>query len=263
VKKWVHILIWMAVLAGALALLSFVHSSNESAICWKIDIDISNSEKVLFVNESLLRQQITESLGALEETPMSTISIDRIREIVLANSGVSSAVVHKTLDGRIHINAEQRVPNCRVLNADGSGFYLDQEGWIVPLSSRYTAHVPVFTGEIQESAQISCIEELVALDKTAKSHLDEIHKVANYLEAHPFWLAQIDHVWIEKDGDFIMIPRVGNHEIIVGNVDELDVKMKKLEAFYGKTVKKANLNKYETINLKFRNQVVCKRKAWQ
>ena len=261
-KKWMRILIWTAVLSGSLVLLSFVHSSNEKSVCWKVDIDISNSEKVLFVNESLLRQQINEEMGTLEETPMESISIERIRDIVLRNSGVSSAIVHKTIDGRIHIDAEQRVPNCRILNADGSGFYLDQEGWIIPLSSRYTAHVPVFTGELTESTNVSCIEEIVALEQLDKTHLDEIHKAANFLNSNPFWLAQIDHIWVEKDGDFIMIPRVGNHEIIVGNVDDLEVKMKKLEAFYEQTVNKANLNKYETINLKFRDQVVCKRKAW-
>ncbi|MFT4678084.1 MAG: cell division protein FtsQ [Flavobacteriales bacterium] len=261
-KKWVQILVWTAVLSGALVLLSFVHSSNENKTCWKVDIDISNSEKVLFVNESLIRQQISEEMGTLEETSMSSISIDRIRDIVLKNSGVSSAIVHKTIDGRIHIDAEQRVPNCRVLNADGSGFYLDREGWIIPLSNRYTAHVPVFTGALNESIQVSCIKEVISLNQLDKTRLDEIHKVANFLNEHSFWLAQIDHVWVEKDGDFIMIPRIGQHEIIVGNVDDLEVKMKKLEAFYQQTVNKANLNKYETINLKFRDQVVCKRKAW-
>ncbi|MCB0760233.1 MAG: hypothetical protein KDC12_01835 [Flavobacteriales bacterium] len=262
-KRGLVIGTWVLIIAAAMVLLGFVRASNQESICWKLDIDISHQDQVLFVSETLLRQQIAEQMGTLEGTAMTSIQSEGIRQIVLNNPGVSDAIVHKTLDGRVHVEAHQRAPLCRIMNADGSGFYLDKEGWIIPLSSRYTAHVPVFLGALHESPKALCVEQLERDEQLDQTYLDEILKVANYVQENEFLSALADHFWIGKNGDFVMIPRIGDHEIVIGEVTDLNKKMKKLEAFYSKTVNKTNLNKYQTINLKFRDQVVCTRKPWQ
>ena len=50
-----------------------------------------------------------------------------------------------TLSGNLYVDIEQRTPIARVFTPMGS-FYLDQEGYVMPLSDKYTAQVIVVNG---------------------------------------------------------------------------------------------------------------------
>ena len=77
------------------------------------------------------------------------------------------------------------------------------------------------------------------------------------MEADEFWKAQIIQVKVLENGELELIPRVGNHTILLGTTDELELKFKKLKIFYEKGLSKTGWNEYSQINLKFDNQVVC------
>ena len=49
----------------------------------------------------------------------------------------------------------------------------------------------------------------------------------------------------------------GRSDIVIGTVDNLAEKFDNLRAFYEQGLSKYGWNKYKTINLKFKNQIVC------
>ena len=51
--------------------------------------------------------------------------------------------------------------------------------------------------------------------------------------------------------------RSGNYKIDFGKLTKMDVKFKKLKAFYNKTFLDKTIESYKTINVKYHNQVVC------
>ena len=51
--------------------------------------------------------------------------------------------------------------------------------------------------------------------------------------------------------------RSGNYTIDFGKLINIDVKFKKLKAFYNKAFQDKTIQEYKTINVKFHNQVVC------
>ena len=57
-----------------------------------------------------------------------------------------------------------------------------------------------------------------------------------------------------------MIPRVGNHSVIIGDDSFLDDKFSKLFIFYREGLNKKGWNNYSSINLKYKDQVVCTKK---
>ncbi|MFN6085466.1 MAG: hypothetical protein ACK476_11145, partial [Fluviicola sp.] len=64
-------------------------------------------------------------------------------------------------------------------------------------------------------------------------------------------------------GDFILIPQVGGHEIVFGTANsDRDVKEKfeKLKTFYKEGIPYEGWNKYSSINLKYKNQIVGKKR---
>jgi len=51
--------------------------------------------------------------------------------------------------------------------------------------------------------------------------------------------------------------RSGKHKIHFGKYASVDEKIKKIKAFYNKAVADNSIKEYKTINVKYRNQVVC------
>ena len=56
-----------------------------------------------------------------------------------------------------------------------------------------------------------------------------------------------------------MVPKVGRHLILFGDMGDMESKFTKLKAFYAQGMKKAGWDKYSRINLKFKDQVVCEK----
>jgi cell division protein FtsQ len=158
------------------------------------------------------------------------------------------------------VQVYQRTPIARVLNKDGSSFYLDSEGRAMPLSKKYTAKVPVLYGNIMESAANISVREIRRDEaKASKFLMDDLFDVVKSIETDEFWKAQIESIYVNDNREIELLPRVGNHRIIFGDSQNIDKKLKKLMAFYQETVHAVDLNKYKTINLKYRDQVVCEK----
>ena len=67
----------------------------------------------------------------------------------------------------------------------------------------------------------------------------------------------VDEIYVDKSGDFELVPKIGNQLIIFGKPENLEEKFKKLLVFYRQGLNKTGWNKYNVINIKYRNQVVC------
>lgn len=61
---------------------------------------------------------------------------------------------------------------------------------------------------------------------------------------------------MNKSGDMELIPRIGSHTIIFGKAEDIDIKFRKLKAMY-RVFNKIGWNLYKSINLKFKDQVIC------
>ena len=72
-----------------------------------------------------------------------------------------------------------------------------------------------------------------------------------------FLASQIIQLYLNQNKEFELIPRVGNHVILFGDLDGMESKFEKLMLFYQKGVKQIGWNRYTLINLKYKNQLVC------
>jgi cell division protein FtsQ len=67
-------------------------------------------------------------------------------------------------------------------------------------------------------------------------------------------------VYVTASNEVELVPRVGNHIVLLGGLDSYEKKMNKLEAMYNKGFDITGWNIYSVINLKFKDQVICKRR---
>ena len=141
-------------------------------------------------------------------------------------------------------------------------YYLDENGFIMPLSQNYTARLLVVNGRINEPFATRYTLNFNTLADTLKTKtlLDEIYTLSKYIDQSDFWKAQIEQVYVNKQLEMELIPKVGNHRIVFGEVENIENKFEKLMVFYKKGLSKTGWNEYSEINLKYKNQVVCTKK---
>ena len=87
--------------------------------------------------------------------------------------------------------------------------------------------------------------------------LAEIHRFCTYVMGHPFWREQIVQLYVNRRGEYELIPRVGAHQILMGSMEEWELKLRNLELLYQQGFSTYGWNSYGTINLKYTNQVIC------
>jgi cell division protein FtsQ len=132
-------------------------------------------------------------------------------------------------------------------------------------SPNFTARVLVFSGNISDKSDTLTVAKILSNDTLRKQRsLDEIYRLAKAINEDAFLRAQIGQVHRDVWGDFILIPLIGNQTIMFGaaNSDQaVREKLDKLKTFYFEGLPYEGWNRYESINLKYRNQIVCKKRA--
>ena len=145
-----------------------------------------------------------------------------------------------TFNKDIVIQVTQKEALVRIINNTGVSYYLTNIGDTIPLSSKFTSRVLVIQGDIQ------------------KTDIPNILILSKYINGDKFWKATIEGAYKGANGDYELYTKLGNQNVVLGKIDdELGNKFKKLKTIYTELLSKVDFNKYKTINLKFKGQVVC------
>ena len=253
------------VIIGASFLITFGFAAYKQNVqpVTELDIVIKDTLGHGFINRQDVRTMVEEKLGPVEGKAISSINIAMLEKTINTNPFINTAEVFSTIDGKINIEVKQRVPVLRIINMKDESFYIDDQGIFMPLCDKYTASVPVANGFIfdTESERRVTLYDGEKRDTSLRiSRIDELFHVGDYIFHHDFWNAQIEQIYVNEKGEIELIPRVGNHTIILGDAGNLDRKFNNLLLLYKEGLNKTGWNKYSTINLKYDNQVVCTKK---
>jgi cell division protein FtsQ len=172
---------------------------------------------------------------------------------------LKTAEVYMSIDGTLHIYADQRTPIMRVMPNNGGDYYIDAEGVVITRRNLYTPRLHIVEGNVNINQAM--LNGVSVLDTSIKnSILKDIFYLVSYINKNDFWSAQIDQIFVDGNDEIDLIPRVGNHTVHLGSAENFEGKLKNLEVFYDKVLPEVGWNKYSTINLAFKDQIVCKRR---
>lgn len=242
-------------IAGSLALvifivgtLAFTTYECKDVVCRNIEIDFENDELIKVSTDELVRLVKSADSNILSKK-LTQINSDKIENAIEKHPAILNAEVYKIMandsnsyKGILVVKVKHREPIVRIMSNSGS-YYLDELGIKIPISANYPANVLATTGIFSE-----------------KYATEKLLPFVIFLESDKFWQAQIEQVHIEKNGDVLLTPLVGNHIIEFGNLDDYQKKLQKMKAFYEQVLAKNNWNKYKTVSLKYNNQVIAKRR---
>jgi len=144
--------------------------------------------------------------------------------------------------GILGVRIRHREPVMRVMSSEGS-YYLDKSGEKIPVSDRYAARVLVATGYFSDDfARKELLPFVLSLQK---DH---------------FWKAQLEQVYVEPDSNVLLTPLFGDHIIEMGSLENYAEKLRNVKAFYEQVMAKNSWNKYEQISVKYKNQIIAKKR---
>jgi cell division protein FtsQ len=191
-----------------------------------------------FLTHSMVNKLLIQNNETVKNKAKSVIDLYELENSVSKNLYVEKAAVFFTIGGGLKSIIKQRTPIARIISRDSS-YYIDKQGVKVPLSDNYSARVLLISGVKNEEQS------------------QEILPLVLYILEDDFLRKEI--VGIEKleEKEFQFSVRSGNYKIDFGKLTDVDIKFKKLKAFYNKTFEDKTIENYKTINVKYHNQVVC------
>jgi cell division protein FtsQ len=85
----------------------------------------------------------------------------------------------------------------------------------------------------------------------------KIYDLVRFIEADPFWKAQVAELEISRNGDINMYTQVSKQKIEFGQPEDWEEKFRNLKIFYKKILPAKGWNSYDRVSVKFKNQIVC------
>lgn len=254
-KQWQNILIktlWS--IAGAALIFLFV-------IAWKAKVSkkvsqiqvelVGETTKALFMDENEIIQILKEQ-GITKGTIVESINLTSIEQELEKIRWIKNAELFINNQQLLEVKIQQRIPIARVFTVVGNSFYIDDEGWRLPLKQLTVLRLPVFTGFPTDQYKLSAPDSLL---------LKEVLFFSNTIKTDSFFTVQIAQVNIGPNGDFQMVPSLGDHTVLIGSVDNLVDKLNRLYTFYKKVWVQSGINAYQVLDCRFDGQIVALKKG--
>ncbi|MCF6240913.1 MAG: hypothetical protein L3J74_06155 [Bacteroidales bacterium] len=261
-KKYLNIAFWIFVGIYFFVVLGFVSSRQKKALCTSINVIYIDSLEYRFVNKDDLIQLIDEKDEKVLGRPMNELNIANLEKIISAQPYVKSAEVYTEINGVLNVKIAQRLPIVRIINSNNKSYYIDKEGYLLPVSKKVSLRLLVASGNINFSPDFDTtiyIFDNKDIDKNKKV-LQDILVLADFINNNDFWKAQIQQIYLNDKNEFELVPLVGAQIIYFGTIKNYKKKFKKLEITYKKGFLYKGWNKYKSINLKYEHQVICEKK---
>ncbi len=240
-KRIIEILKFVLLFALIVFLFGFSKKRNDKRKLSKVEIEFVDSNSPFLTHNTvnkLLIQNNVEVTGIGKETLVLKEMEKRLQE----NPMVRNAQVFVTIDGVLGAKIEQRDPIGRV-SSQGSqpDYYLDADGKKMPLSTVYSARVPILTG-------------------ITESDYNEIAPLLLKIREDDFMQHFVVGLNRKNNGEIELELRKTDLKVLFGKPEFIAKKFQNFKAFYKKTKQDSTLFGYDKINLKFESQVIATKK---
>ena len=240
------------------AMPAFLSYSTSNEPCGGIKIRIKDSADYKFVSKRELLNLVNANGTKISGEPVKEIPVSDIENRLAQVRDLKYAEVYTTVDGILHVDADQRDPVMRVIPNNGGDFYVDEDGVVFRRRGLYSPRLQIVVGYINITSDM--LRGVSVLDTASKSVLKDIFHLVQFIQNDSFWSAQIDQLSVDSDREIDMVPRVGNQIVHLGRADNFEQKFMDLEAFYKEVLPEVGWRKYSAINLEYQDQIVCKKR---
>lgn len=247
VKKIIKFILVSLLVIGLVGYVAFamiqMSQPDPNVRCSAVKLVVQENPKAHFIDDNEVETMLLNSGLYPKGRLMSEVDTKKIEETIRKNDFIESVECYKTSDNKLCINIKQRTPIIYILPNRGEGYFVDVRGKRIS-KTNYAANLVVASGAIDE--KFAC---------------NELKDIAVFINSDKFWNSQVEQIYVTKDKHNVplieIVPRVGKHIVKFGHIDDFESKFAHLKEFYEKALNSVGWNKYDTIDLRYNNQVIC------
>jgi len=242
-KVWQKILFTIliaSIVIGLVCFIAFIVSSADTKKCENIHLVVSDYDDFKFISDKDVSAQLQNSgvypVGKLH----SEIDLTEMEQSLLKLNMIKSVKCYFATNGDVNVSVTLRVPVFRVMEG-ASSYYIDNERKRMSTSIKFSAYVPVVTGNVNFEFATTNLYDFVV-----------------YLQSESRWRSAFTQIYVYPDNKVDLVPRVGDFVVKMGSLERYESKLEKLDKFLKVLPKYHSWDKYSVINLEFKDQVVCR-----
>ena len=218
-------------------LFSFTSKRNANRKLTKVKV-VFVGDNPPFVRQETVNKLLIENNREVSSIQKVNLDLNKLEKNLNAQEMIEKSDVYVSIDGVLKAVVRQKTPIARIFDNEGS-FYIDYEGNRMPLSTNFTARVPLVSGGIN------------------KNNNEDLAQLLRIIHDDPFLKKNIIGIEIMPNGSLKMHNRNFDFQIDFGKLINMEHKFKNYKAFFQKAVLDSSLYKYKKIDLRFTEQVVC------
>jgi len=226
------------VLSAVIFLYGFAENRNNARKLSHVEVQFIQFEN-LYVTEETVNKLLILNKITVTSVDKETLDLNRVEKVLNNHPMIENAEVFLTIDGVLKTKISQRRPIGRILG--NKAYYVDRLGTKMPLSSYYTARVPILIGVTEKD-------------------INEVYPLLKYINEDKFLTEHITSITRLNKGGYQLEVRQMNFSLFFGKIERVGDKFNNFKAFYKKAMKDDLLNTYKMVDLQFGNQVVCTKK---
>lgn len=218
--------------------ISLSQSMAATAPCTGVKINVSQNEMSQFVTAEDIDHELGGIIAAADTMAAADFNLKEIEDHLGALSIIEKVNCRRLANDMIAIDVDPMTPVARVFDNTGS-YYINKAGKHLLASPRYQIDVPV-----------------IIADNDSLPNVNTIIPLLERIEGNEVWSQLVSALKVDSVGDIFIIPSITGHIVNIGDGSNIDDKMKRLFAFYNQVLEVKGWNYYDTISVKFANQVI-------
>jgi len=228
---------------------------SKDTICAGIEVNFEKNSSENLIDKNDIQKLVLAQYKDLIGSPLDQVDLALLESVIEKHPSVRNAEVYEKIDGILVIDVENRIPVIRIIPENGNDFYIDAEGEFMPVSRSSGARVMVANGNIRFKYDFNQLN--IQNDSVITKTLKDLWKLAVKISEDSFMKAQTEQLFVTKSGEYELIPKVGKHVVMLGDIYDYEKKLKYLKHFYVHVLNKEGWRNFNYINLKYKGQIVC------
>jgi cell division protein FtsQ len=214
-----------------------------------IEIEIMSNQDFYLIDQFEIQALLNKEQSVVLGTNFDQVDIKLLERQVEENPFVAEIDVFMSVTGVLGAKVSPAQPIGRLMSSRGPDQYIDVTGKLLPMNADYTARVPLIS-----FAEYPQWESNLGENDLGK----QLMEFLIFINKDELWRAQIAQLAVSEENELTLWPQMTKQLILFGPADEIEEKFKKLKLFYKEVLPKKGWNTYSSINLKYKNQIVCK-----
>ena len=214
-----------------------------------IEIEIMSNQDFYLIDQFEIQALLDKEQSVVLGTNFDQVDIKLLERQVEENPFVAEIDVFMSVTGVLGAKVSPAQPIGRLMSSRGPDQYIDVTGKLLPMNTDYTARVPLIS-----FAEYPQWESHLGEDDFGK----QLMEFLIFIDKDELWKAQIAQLAVSEENELTLWPQMTKQLILFGPADEIEEKFKKLKLFYKEVLPKKGWNTYSSVNLKYKNQIVCK-----